>query len=352
MEGRRIGGCGGNGVGRHMLGFIMGLADILEGVYPSQWHQASQSAPTSYWPSDDHTWRHDTSGAYDQSWQSDASHPHESHSHSQKIQLHAAPSNKPLTAFSLEQRADSQTVYGRSKTYPHSHRSKRSHHDKSKKRQHHNAPHSTRDGTELQEHEIYLDNITCDDDQWVRCVEWARKHPQRVKAANELREADRPKPCIKSKQDAMRHFSEMLRDRCKEGIPAQAVNNLVKVFGAADLINAVVASDIHTVHLPDMKLTAGVIPVPDMERFNPKPAFGGSTSHTWGLVRGTTLTRATAILIEGLIRPADWEHDDDSKKSQLPTFGLFSSGQQISPGDAELPHWAEQTLLDRASKRG
>ena len=148
----------------------------------------------------------------------------------------------------------------------------------------------------------------------------------------------------KIKQEAVRHFSEMLRDRCK-GIPAQTINNLVKVFGAADLINAVVASDIHTVHLPDMKLTAGVIPVPDLERFNPKLPFGGSTSHTWGLVHGTTLTGATAILIEGFIRPADWAHDGDPKKSQLPTFGLCSVGQQISRGDTELPRWVEQTLL-------
>ena len=52
------------------------------------------------------------------------------------------------------------------------------------------------------------------------------------------------------------------------------MNNLVKVFGAADLINAVVASDIHIVHLPTMKLTAaGIIPVPDLERFNAKLPF-------------------------------------------------------------------------------
>ena len=70
------------------------------------------------------------------------------------------------------------------------------------------------------------------------------------------------------------------------------------------------------------------------------------------MVHGTTLTGAIAILIEGLIRPADWEHDDDPKKSQLPTFGLFSVGSQISRGDTELPRWAEQTLSDPASKRG
>ena len=82
----------------------------------------------------------------------------------------------------------------------------------------------------------------------------------------------------------------MLSERC-QGIPAQTINNLVKVFGAADLINAVVASDIHTVNLATMKLTAGIIPVPDGPGLgtlqSEAPVFGGSTSYAWGLVHGT-----------------------------------------------------------------
>lgn len=50
-----------------------------------------------------------------------------------------------------------------------------------------------------------------------------------------------------------------------------------------------------------------LIPVPDMERFNPKPAFGGRTAYIWGLVHGTTVSAAAAILAEGFIRPADWQ---------------------------------------------
>ena len=58
------------------------------------------------------------------------------------------------------------------------------------------------------------------------------------------------------------------------------------------------------------------------------------------------------ILVEGLIRPAVWQRNDDPSKSQLPTFGLFSIGQQVNRNDTELPEWAEKDLLDRASKRG
>ena len=98
-----------------------------------------------------------------------------------------------------------------------------------------------------------------------------------------------------------------------------------------------VEAGIRTISLPETKLIALIIPVPDLERFNPKPPFGNVTTYTWGLVHGATVTGATAILIEGLIRPADWEHEDDPKKSQLPTFGLFSTGQQVSRGDTERP---------------
>ena len=82
----------------------------------------------------------------------------------------------------------------------------------------------------------------------------------------------------------------MLRDRCP-GIPANTITNLVKIFGASDLINGIVPGDIYTVHLPSksMKSTAGIIPVPDMERFNPKPPFGETTSYTWALVHGVRL---------------------------------------------------------------
>ena len=118
------------------------------------------------------------------------------------------------------------------------------------------------------------------------------------------------------------------------------------------MLNALVEADIRTISRPETKLTALIIPVPDLERLNPKPPFGNVTTYTWGLVHGTTVTGATAILIEGLIRPADWEHDDDPKKSQLATFGLFSVGQQVSRGDTELPRWAEIQLLDKTSRRG
>ena len=137
-------------------------------------------------------------------------------------------------------------------------------------------------------------------------------------------------------------------------MPSKLLNRYFKL-SLVFLLNLVIIDlrgDIRTVNLPETKNIALIIPVPDLERFNPKPPLGNVTTYTWGLVHGTAVTGATAILIEGLIRPADWEHDADPKRSQLPTFGLLSMGQQVSRGDTELPRWAEIALLDRASKRG
>ena len=97
---------------------------------------------------------------------------------------------------------------------------------------------------------------------------------------------------------------------------------------------------------------AGIIPVPDLERFNPKPPFGNNMSYTWGLVHGTTVSAATYILLEGLNRPADWDHHKDSKMSAFPNFGLFAMGQQMANRDTELPRWLVTDLTDPAAKRG
>ena len=175
---------------------------------------------------------------------------------------------------------------------------------------------------------MYLDNLACEDDQWPKMVKWALHHKQRVKSANEVPEAERPKPCIKVKQETVDSVSQMLRDRCP-GIPENTVTNLVNIFGASDLINGIVAGDIYILHLPTMKSTAGIIPVPDIARFNPKTPFGKTTSYTWALVHGTNVNAATSILLEGTIRPADWEHHKDAKKCAFPNFGLFAMGQQM-----------------------
>ena len=123
---------------------------------------------------------------------------------------------------------------------------------------------------------MYLDTFVMDDDHWPRLVEWAYRHIDRVQSPNEVPEAERPKPCIEIAKETVERFSSMLKTRLP-GIPGHTIMNLVKVFGGADLINAVVPEDIYTLHLPTGNSTAGIIPVPDLERFNPKSPL--TTTH-------------------------------------------------------------------------
>ena len=95
---------------------------------------------------------------------------------------------------------------------------------------------------------MYLDNLEMDDDHWPKMVDWAYGHPDRVQSPNEVPEAERPKPCIKIAKETVDRFSSMLKTRLS-GIPGHTVMNLVKVFGGADLINAIVPEDIYTLHL-------------------------------------------------------------------------------------------------------
>ena len=64
------------------------------------------------------------------------------------------------------------------------------------------------------------------------------------------------------------------------------------------------------------------------------------------------MNAATSILLEGIIRPADWEHHKDPRKSAFPNFGLFGMGQQMGGRDTEIPQWLVRDLADRAAKRG
>jgi hypothetical protein len=49
-------------------------------------------------------------------------------------------------------------------------------------------------------------------------------------------------------------------------------------------------------------------------------------NRTWVLIHGTSVIGAQCILLEGLIRPADWTFNPDLKQSPLPTFGANALG--------------------------
>ena len=79
--------------------------------------------------------------------------------------------------------------------------------------------------------------------------------------------------------------------------------------------------------------------------------FKGKNGHTWALVHGTSVLAAQCILLEGFIRPADWTYHQDYKLCQLPTFGAYALGMEVSRCNS-FPHHAALDLLDRATKKG
>ena len=114
-----------------------------------------------------------------------------------------------------------------------------------KKRSKSTGPASTRDGTELLEGELYLDNLEIDDEHWGKLVKWAYKHPDRVLSPSEVPEAERPRPNVKIARDTLDKFCSMINERLP-GIPGNTVTNLVRVFSGSDLINAVNPDDIYS----------------------------------------------------------------------------------------------------------
>ena len=118
-----------------------------------------------------------------------------------------------------------------------------------------------------------------------------------VKTANELAKSGRPRLKEKVDQNLYQNFITAL-EGITQYITARAIQNLIRIFGGSDLLNAIVFKDIRVIPLSEVRKCALIIPVPDMERLNPKPAFGGRTKYTWGLVHGTTVPAAAAILTE------------------------------------------------------
>ena len=173
----------------------------------------------------------------------------------------------------------------------------------------------------LQEGEIYLylSNLETSHEEWISQVQFALHNKSRVKAACALPEDKCPQPprnVNKSLSDSVTRALSSVAD----GSPSHKVQLVVHVLAGAGLLEHINLGDVKKLDLPSTepitKKNALVIPVPDLPRFKPRPPFGGKTSHTWALIRGTSVTAAQCILLEGLIRPADWMYNPDLKQSQ------------------------------------
>ena len=58
------------------------------------------------------------------------------------------------------------------------------------------------------------------------------------------------------------------------------------------------------------------------------------------------------ILLEGKIRPANWSYRKNLQRCDMPTFGAFYLGREVSNSDKTIPEWAARELLDTIQKKG
>ena len=242
---------------------------------------------------------------------------------------HYDDSTKPLTAYSSDQ----------SNTHQHHHR------------------HSHRSGSVHSRHStlppghVPLDLHGGAAEQWACNVKFALGHPDRMRAANEIPQKERPVASTSVDEAEYAKACEELRS-LDERIPKETVEKAVKLLFSTYLLPDYDLSTCYTMDLHSANMIALIMPLPDTSKFQMPPPFGNSKNFTWALLHGTTVSGAQQILLEGKIRPANWTYNKDPKRCDLPSFGAFFLGRQVANNDLTIPPWAQQELLCSADKRG
>ena len=272
----------------------------------SQWKDSSQSKPRTH-----------ASGWID--------YPKTSSKHQRYYDSSYKSSNKPLTAFSSD----------RPRQNPHRSSSIQSRVSTSAVPPGH-IPINLQDGSK---------------EEWARHVEHALNHPDRMRAANELKPEERPTVTSFMPQDEYDAAKEQLH-QVDSRLPGDVVEKAIQLFFSTNLLPDYDLSTCYVRELPHTSMLALIMPLPPISRFSMPPPFGNQHNHTWALCHGTTFNSAQLILLEGKIRPANWSYHRNPQKCHLPTFGAYYLGREISNADTTIPTWVETVLLDSMEKKG
>ena len=176
-------------------------------------------------------------------------------------------------------------------------------------------------------------------------------HPDRMRAANEIPAAERPKPTTTMDQEDYDKACEQLH-QVDPRIPADVVKKAVQLLFSTNLLPGYDLSTCHLRELPTTSTLALIMPLPDTSHYQMPPPYGRPQNHTWALLHGTSLHTSQQILLEGKIRPANWSYHKNPQRYDLPTFAAFFLGREVSNSDKTIPPWAERELLDAISKKG
>ena len=187
--------------------------------------------------------------------------------------------------------------------------------------------------------------------RWKAAVKFAMDHPDRMPAACEIPQKQRPVATRSIDEDDLRRAVGDLTS-IDDRIPTEYAEQAAKLLYSTNLLPEYDLSTCYVLELHAANMIALIMPLPDTSKFQMPPPFGKSKNHTWALLHGTTPSGAQQILLEGKIRPANWTKHPDLRRCDLPTFGAFYLGREVANNDLSFPPWALQELLCAADKKG
>ena len=180
-------------------------------------------------------------------------------------------------------------------------------------------------------------------EEWIRGVKFGLHRPERMPAASEVPTDMKPRP---TKTVEITEFNRAVAtlQKVDSRIPAEITRKAVHLLSSTNLLPVFDLEKPYIIHLPSTNMLALILPLPDSSRFQMPPPLKTHQNHTWALL-GTTIGTSHAILLEGKIGPANWSYNKNYSRSDLPTFGAFYIGREVSNSDI-FPDWAAKELMD------
>ena len=128
-------------------------------------------------------------------------------------------------------------------------------------------------------------------EEWARHVEHALNHPDRMRAANELKTEERHAVTNFMPQDEYDAAKEQLH-KADSRLPVDVVEKAIQLFFSTNLLPDYDLSTCYVRELPNTSMLALIMPLPPISRFSMPPPFGKQHNHTWALCHGTTFNSA------------------------------------------------------------
>jgi len=188
-------------------------------------------------------------------------------------------------------------------------------------------------------------------EEWIRGVTFALCHPDRMRAANEVAPEDKPQPLQTMDITDYDRAVETLR-KVDSRIPSDVIKKAIQLLFSTYLLPDYDLRKAYILDLPSTNMLALIFPLPESSHYQMPPPFHKHHNHTWALLHGTTLRTSQLILLEGKIRPANWSYHKNLQRCDMPTFGAFYLGREVSNSDKTFPDWAAKELLDTIQKKG